>query len=212
MGEHGGKPPYPLYAKGLCLPVGCRVSDVSRRGRGKGRSWPWGMAPYLFYAQKLCLSVKLSAKSRDGSRPRGKGTPRFSERRLLFGRPRKAKMSVLRQACFTACSSYPFQVSGIIALGWAEQTALLDQPSMNMIAFLRQSATAFLRNIFLKRAKGGYFGTATAPLPAKNARESAPASGQRGLFGAAPAAGGEWLDPAQADRPAGGAYRDAEGG
>ena len=65
---------------------------------------------------------------------------------------------------------------------------------------------------FLKRAKEGYFGTATAPLPAKNARESAPASDQRGLFGAAPAAGGEWLDPAQADRPAGGAYRDAEGG
>lgn len=65
---------------------------------------------------------------------------------------------------------------------------------------------------FLKRAKEGYFGTATAPLPAKNARESAPANGRRGLFGAAPAAGGKWPDPARAGRPAGGAYRGAEGG
>lgn len=208
----GASPHPPSMRKSCTCRLGYRAPMVREGAEAKAALGHEGKAPYLFYTQKLCLSVKLSAKSRDGSQPRGKGAPRFSERRLLFGRPRKAKMSVLRQACFTACSSYPFQVSGIIVLGCAEQIALLDQPSMNMIAFLRQSATAFLRNIFLKRAKEGYFGTATAPLPAKNARESAPASGQRGLFGAAPAAGGEWPDPAQADRPAGGAYRDAEGG
>ncbi len=97
----GAQPPYPLYAKGLCLPIKLSGSDGSRRG--KSGSWPWGMAPYLFYTQKLCLSVKLSAKSRDGSQPRGKGSPCFSERRLLFGRPRKAKMSNISAASMLYC-------------------------------------------------------------------------------------------------------------
>ena len=213
MSEHGGKPPYPLYAKELCLPVRLSGSDDSQSGRGKGRSWPWGIAPYLFYAQKLCLSVKLSAKSRDGSQPRGKGAPRFSERRLLFGRPRKAKMSDISAASVL----HRLLILSFPGIGHCRPWVRGADCSARSTKYEYDSIPApkcnsVFAKYFLKRAKEGYFGTATAPLPAKNARESAPSSGRRGLLGAAPAAGGEWLDPARADRPAGGAYRDAEGG
>lgn len=172
-----------------------------------------GHGPIPLLCAKIVPIGQVIREKQGRSPAAGQGRPSFSERRLLFGRPRKAKMSNISAASMLYCLlilSFPGIGHYRPWVRGADCSARSTKYEYDSIP--APKCNSIFAKYFLKRAKEGYFGTATAPLPAKNARESAPASGQRGLLGAAPAAGGEWPDPAQADRPAGGAYRDAEGG